>query len=92
MGGSIALYWRNIFTLDSVDVWFSSNEGFLTFNVSSQRHNLTKLTHYDESKKLDYGSQIVTSKENLLFSYGGSSQGQASDTNQWIKALHHGCH
>ena len=40
-------------------------------NVSSQRNNKIKLTHYDDTKKMAYGSQIVRAKENLKLSYGG---------------------
>ena len=46
-----------------------------------------KLTHYDDTKKMDHGSKIVRAKENLKLSYGGPSQWQASGTNQRIKAL-----
>ena len=43
---------------------------------------------------MKHDSQIVKAEENLKLSnmYGGSSQGQASGTNQWIKALHQGRH
>ena len=37
-----------------------------------------KLTHYDETKKRAYDSQIVRAKENLKFGYVGPSKGQAS--------------
>ena len=33
-----------------------------------------KLTHYDETKKMAHGPQIVRAKENLKLSYGGPSQ------------------
>ena len=53
---------------------------------------LIKLTHNDETKKRDYDSQIVRGKENLKLSYGAPSQGQASGTNQRLKALRQGRH
>ena len=43
-------------------------------------------------KKGAHDPQIVRAKENIKLSYGGPSQGQASDSNQWIKALHHDRH
>ena len=43
-------------------------------------------THYDETKKRAYDTQIVRPKENLK-SHGGLSQRRASCTNQRIKAL-----
>ena len=48
--------------------------------------------HYDDTKKRAPDSQIVRGKENLQLSYGGPSQGQASGTNQRIKALCRGRH
>ena len=39
-----------------------------------------------------HDSQIGIAKENLKMGYGGSSQRQALDTNQWIKALRQGRH
>ena len=39
-----------------------------------------------------HDSQMVTAKGNLKLSYGGPSQGQASDTNLRIKALRQGRH
>ena len=45
-------------------------------NVSSQRHNLIKLTHYGGTKKRNHDSCIVTAKENLKLSHGGPSQRQ----------------
>ena len=58
----------------------------------SSRHqksnsNLSKLEHYDETKKRAHNSQKVRAKENLKLSHGGPSQRQASCTNPWIKAL-----
>ena len=61
-------------------------------NVSSQRNNLIKLTHYDETKKRSHDSQIVRAEVNLKLSYCGPSQRQASGTNQPVKALCQGCH
>ena len=43
-------------------------------------------------KKRAHDSQIVRTKENLKLSYRGPSQGQASSTNQMIKALRQGYH
>ena len=43
-------------------------------------------------EKRAHDSQIVRAKENLMLSYSGPSQGQASGTNQRIKALRQGCH
>ena len=48
-------------------------------NAYSQRNNLTKLTHYDGTKKRAYDSQIVRPKENLKLSHGGRSQVQSPD-------------
>ena len=53
----------------------------------SQRDNLIKLTHYDETKKGAHDSQIFRAKTT-----GGPSQRQASGTNRPIKALHQGRH
>ena len=39
-----------------------------------------------------HDSQIVRAKESLKLSYSGPSQGQASSTNQRIKALRQGRH
>ena len=39
---------------------------------------------------MTHDSQIVRAKGNLKLSYGGASKGQASDTNQRIKALRQG--
>ena len=41
---------------------------------------------------MTYGTQIDRAKENLKLSYGGPSQGQASGTDQQIKALRQGRH
>ena len=41
---------------------------------------------------MNYDLQIVRAKENLKFSHGGSSQGQASDTNPSMKVLCQGRH
>ena len=54
----------------------------LARNASSQRNDLIKLTHSDETNKWDHDSQIVRPKENLKVSHGGPSQRQASGTNQ----------
>ena len=40
--------------------------------------------------EMAHDSQIVRAKENLKLSHGGSSQRQASDTNQQIKVLRQG--
>ena len=61
-----------------------------TYSTSSQRNNQIKLTHCDETKKMAHDSQIVRAKRNLKLSYGGPSQGQASGTDQRIKALRQG--
>ena len=45
-----------------------------------------------QRKWLYHDTQIVRAKENLKLSYGGSSQRQASGTNQRIKALRQGSH
>ena len=42
--------------------------------------------------KQAHNSEIVRAKENLKLNHGGSSQRQASGTNQPIKALHQGRH
>ena len=49
--------------------WNPSN----SYNVSSWRKILIKLTHYDETKKRAHDSQIVRAKENLKLSHDGSS-------------------
>ena len=96
MGELNAFYWRQIFALGSFVVkntkLLSSHGGFSTNAMPSQRNSLFKLTHYDETKKKAYGSQIVRVKENLKSSYGGPNQRQASCTNQQIKALRQGRH
>ena len=61
-------------------------------NVSSQRNNQIKLTHYDDTKVRNHDSQWVKAKENLKLSYGGPSQWQASGTNKRIKAFRQGHH
>ena len=38
-------------------------------NVPSKRNNIIKLTHYDETEKRAYDSQIVRAKENLKLSH-----------------------
>ena len=35
--------------------------------------HFNQLTHYDETKKMAHGSQIVRAKENLKLSHGGFS-------------------
>ena len=51
-----AFYWYQIFALDTVVVktlyFFLAWEPPITYNVSSQKNTLIKLTHYDESKKM----------------------------------------
>ena len=42
-------------------------------NTSSQRNNLIKLTHYDESNKRAPDSQIVKTEEKLELIYGWHS-------------------
>ena len=58
-------------------------------NVSSQRNNLIKLSHYDETKKRAHNSQKVRAKENSSLIHDGPSQRQALGTNQPIKASCH---
>ena len=58
--------------------------------ITEKQSNQVK--HYDETKKRAHDSQIVRAKENLKLSWGGPSQGQASGTNQRIKALRQGRH
>ena len=41
-----------------------------------------KLTHNEETKERAHNTQIVRGKENLKLSYDGTSQRQASGTNQ----------
>ena len=77
-GGLSRFYWYQILALDSAFVivylaWRLHNY----CNVSSQRNNLIKLTHYGETKKRVHDLQIVKVKENLKLSDGGPSQGQA---------------
>ena len=43
------------------------------YNVSSQRYNLIKLKHYDETKERAHDSQITKAKENLKLSHGEPS-------------------
>ena len=43
-------------------------------NVSSQRNNQFKLTHYDDTEKMAHSLRIVRAKENLKLSYGGPSR------------------
>ena len=43
-------------------------------NVSSQRNNIIKLTHFDETKKRAHRSDGQSYKENLKLNYGGPSQ------------------
>ena len=45
------------------------------------RNNIIKLTHYDETKKMVYDSQIVRANKNLKLSHVGSSYSQASGSN-----------
>ena len=67
-----AFHWRQIFTLESAGVktlkLFSSHGGFLIYAMPHHRDNiLIKLavTHYDETQKRAYDSQIVIATENL---------------------------
>ena len=69
-----AFYRYQIFALDSIVVitqkLFSSHGGFLTYAIyhhreTSQRNNLNKLTHYDETKKKGSGL-TVRAKENQV--------------------------
>ena len=62
---------------------FSLHGGF----APSERNNLIQLTHHDETKKGAHDQQIVRAKEELKLGSGGPRQGQASGTNQRIKAL-----
>ena len=75
--------------LDCIDSW--SLHLYLLFLTNAvhhhKRNNRIKLTHYDDTKKIAHGSQIVRGKENLKLSYGRPIQQQASSTNQKIKAL-----
>ena len=43
------------------------------FNVSSQRNNLIKLTHSDETKKRTHDSQKIRAKETLKLSHGAGT-------------------
>ena len=61
-------------------------------NVLSQRNDLNKLTHYDDTKKRAHHSHIVQAKENLKLSHSGASQKQVSGTNQPIKAFRQSNH
>ena len=95
LGGLNVFYWYQAVALDSVTAkaqnLFSLHGDFLTIvmysNVSSQRNNLIKSTHYDETKKRTHDTQIVRAKENLTLSHGGPSQRQASGANRLIKSL-----
>ena len=72
-----------IFAIDTVVVNAQNCWRFFSqCNASSQRNNLIKITHYDETMKRANDSQIVRANKNLKLSYGGPSQGQASGTNQ----------
>ena len=53
-------------------------------NASSQRNDLIKLTHFNETKKRAQDSRIVRAKDTLKLSHGGPSQRHVSSTNQWI--------
>ena len=56
-------------------------------NALSQRNDLIKLTHVNETKKRAQDSRIVRAKETLKLCHGGPSQRHAPSTNQWIKSL-----
>ena len=93
--GSNTFYWRQVFVIDTAvvktKILFSSHGGFPSLcNVSSQRNNLIKLTHYDETKKMAHDSKIVRATENVKFDHVGPSQRQSSGANQLVKALHQG--
>ena len=61
----------------------SSYEDFLSNAMRHHRETIqNKLTHYDETKKMDHASQIVKAKENLELRCGLR---QASGTRQRIK-------
>ena len=47
---------------------------------------------YDDTKKNTHDSHIIRAKENLKLSHVGSSQRQASGTNQRMEALRQGRH
>ena len=78
------MHWYQIFALDSTVVeeknvklaWRIPNY----CNVSSNRNNIIKLTHYDETEKRAHDSQIVRAKENLKLSHGRPSYSQSSGT------------
>ena len=76
-GGGNAFYWYQIFPLDSavfiVQEMFSSHGSIQTNAMYHHGETLIKLTHYDETKKRAYDSQIVRAKENLKLSHGRSS-------------------
>ena len=57
-------------------------------NASSQRNNLIKLTHYNETNKRAHDSQIDRAEETLKVCYDVPSQRQALGTNQPMKVLH----
>ena len=81
-GGLNAFYWCQTvalyYTVVKVKLtWRPSNY----CNVSSQRNNLIKLTHYGETNKR------VQAKEIIKLSHVGSGQIQASGTNQRFDAL-----
>ena len=86
-GGRLnAFYWYQIF--DQILLLMKHTHFKLAWrlpnfcNVSSQRNNLVKLTHYDETQKMAHESQIaMIAKENLKLSHSGPSQRQASGTN-----------
>ena len=61
------------------------------YSASSKRQAI-KTTHYDETEKRVYDSQIVRAKENLKLSHGWPSYSQASGTNPPIKALRQSRH
>ena len=72
------------FALDSAVVeaqtLLSSHGGFVNIAMYHHRVTIIILTHYDETKKSAYNSQIIRDKENLKLSHGGPSYSQASDT------------
>ena len=52
--------------------------------ITEKRSNKSNTLCNDETKKMASDSQIVRAKENIMLSFEGSSQRQASGTNQRI--------
>ena len=53
---SSAVYWYNIFQSATICLERVTSE---TYHKLALMHKLTKLTYYDETKNMAYGSQIV---------------------------------